>query len=231
MLIAIQGAIFQCSPVPEFWDSLNTLQSHKCFNILAFDGFNSAWSSLEDLVIWALPIPVIWKLKVPFSRKLGLWVLIAISSISVVCALVRMASLIIWMRSVDISWNYPLIPFLSNMEVCVGLMTSSVPAIYPLFRRSERKQSYSDPAPPPMGSPEKSWVSQDSCDDTAVPSTPDKRSPKRWSFLGRKASDKSKVNKHAYPSTTTESEYGPRTELKSVFEAEEIGDFIPGLAR
>ncbi len=181
------------------------------------------------MVIWALPIPVIWKLKVPFSRKMGLWALVAISSISVVCALVRMASLIIWIRSVDISWNYPLIPFLANMEVCVGLMTSSVPAIYPLFRRSERRKIHSDPAPPPMGSPEKSWVSQDSHDETAVPSTPDRRSSKRWSFLSRKT-NKSPGHKAGY-NATTESEYGPRTELKSVFEAEEIGDFIPGLAK
>ena len=205
------------------------MQSPNCFNILAFDGFNSAWSLLEDVIIWVLPIPVIWKLKVPFSRKLGLWTLVAISSISVVCATIRMASLVIWMRSVDISWNYPLIPFLANMEVCVGLMTSSVPAIYPLFRRSDRRKDYSDPAPPPMGSPEKSWVSQDSHDETAVPSTAD-RSSKRWSFLSRKVAIKPKVDKHGYQETT-ESDYGTRTELKSVFEAEDIGDFIPGLAR
>ena len=172
-------------------------------------------------------MPVIWRLKVPFSRKMGLWILVAISSISVVCALVRMASLVIWIRSVDISWNYDLVPFLANMEVCVGIMTSSVPAIYPLFRRLERKQSHSDPAPPPMGSPEKSWVSQDNHDETAVPSAMD-RSSKRWSFLSRKTSTKSDFIGHGHPRTTT-SEYGPRTELKSIFETEE-GDFIPGLA-
>lgn len=229
MLTSIQGAIFQCTPIHEFWAIGNPLTSPKCFDILVFDGFNGAWSCMEDVVIWILPIPVIWKLKVPFSRKLGLWTLVAISSISVVCAIVRMASLIIWWRSADISWNYILIPFLANMEVCVGMITSSVPAIYPLFRRPERKQSYSDPAPPPMGSPEKSWVSHDSHDETAVPSTVD-RSSKRWSFLSRKTSTKNSVNAHGHVSTTR-SEYGPRTELKSVFETEEIGDFIPGLAK
>ena len=230
MLTLTQGAIFQCVPIDEFWSLGNPLQSPKCINIIAFDSFNNAWSSMEDVIIWVLPIPVIWKLKVPFSRKVGLWALVAISSISVVCAIVRMAALIIWMRSVDISWNYPLIPFLSNMEVCVGLMTSSVPAIYPLFRRSERKPSYSDPAPPPMGSPEKSWVSQDSHDETAVPSIEDRssttdRSSKRWSFLSRKT----KSSKGGELSTVSES--GPRTELKSVFDSEEVGDCIPGLAK
>ena len=205
------------------------MHSPKCFDILAFDGFNNAWSALEDLIIWVLPIPVIWKLKVPFSRKMGLWTLVAISSMAVVCALVRMASMVIWLRSVDVSWNYPLVPFLANMEVCIGLITSSVPAIYPLFRRSERRKHRSDPAPPPMGLPEKSWVSHDSHDETAVPSTAE-RSSKRCNFLSRKISAKPKDEKRGYHETT-ESEYGPRTELKSVFEAEEVGDFIPGLAR
>ena len=141
-------------------------------------------------MIWVLPIPVIWKLKVPFSRKMGLWVLVAISFISVVCAIVRLASLIIWVRSVDISWNYFLIPFLANMEVCVCMMTSSVPAIFPLFRKVERKYSHSDPAPRPMGSPPKSWLSQDSYDETAGPSSAN-RSSKRWSFPGRKNSTRS----------------------------------------
>ncbi|KAM0800927.1 hypothetical protein BDR22DRAFT_888942 [Usnea florida] len=229
-IASLVGAIFQCVPIDEFWSLGNPLQSPKCINIIAFDSFNNAWSAMEDVIIWVLPIPVIWKLKVPFSRKVGLWALVAISSISVTCAIVRMASLIIWMRSVDISWNYPLIPFLSNMEVCVGLMTSSVPAIYPLFRRSERKPSYSDPAPPPMGSPEKSWVSQDSHDETAVPSIEDRsstadRSSKRWSFLSRKT----KSSRGGELSTVSES--GPRTELKSVFDSEEVGDCIPGLAK
>ena len=133
------------------------------------------------------------------------------------------------MQSADISWNYALIPFLANMEVCVGMVTSSVPAIYPLFQMPERKQSYSDPAPPPMGSPEKSCESGDIYDETVVPSTAD-RSSQRWSFLSRKTSKKSKIDGHELD-TITGSEYGPRTELKSMFEAEEIGDFIPGLAK
>ena len=157
--------------------------------------------------------------------------LVLISFIAVVCSIVRMASLIVWVRSPDISWNYPLIPFLANMEACVALMTSSVPAIYPLFRRSERTKSYSNPPPPPMRQPVKGWESQDS---TAVPSTAHTdRSSKRWSVLSRGGStmDKRRAKdgddqKHM---TTIKSE-APRTELKSMYEEEEGKEFIPGLA-
>ena len=176
---------------------------------------------------------MVWSLKVPFSRKTGLWTLIAISFIAVICSIIRMVALVVWVQSSDISWNYPLLPFLANMESCIALMTSSVPALYPLFRRPERKESFSNP-PPPMRQPSKEWASQDSQDGTAVPSTAQTNvSSKRWSFLSKAESTRNKLNgkdgddrRHM---TTIKSE-GPRTELKSMFEVEEAKECIPGLA-
>ncbi|CAO1605876.1 hypothetical protein XANCAGTX0491_009381 [Xanthoria calcicola] len=45
------------------------------------DTFTNSWSAFEDLVIWALPIPVLYRLKVPNARKAGLYTLIGISFI------------------------------------------------------------------------------------------------------------------------------------------------------
>ena len=36
------------------------------------------------------------------------------------------------------------------MESFIALMTTSVPTLYPLFRRPERKEGFSNPPPPPM---------------------------------------------------------------------------------
>ncbi|KAL6716814.1 hypothetical protein ACLMJK_004726 [Lecanora helva] len=231
---AFFGGIFQCRPIPDYWQVGNPLQNPHCFDILAFDTFNSAWSVTEDIILWALPIPVVWKLKVPLNRKSGLYMLIAISFIAVICSVIRLTSLLVWMRSPDISWNYPLIPFLANMEACVALMTSSVPAIYPLFRRPERRNDFSNPPPPPMRSPAKEWISQDSQGDTAVPSTAQTdRSSKRWSLVSRAGEMMDKRRGQGDDQrknmTTIKSE-GPRTELKSMYEEEEGKEFVPGLA-
>ena len=40
-----------------------------CVNLIVMDIFNSAWSVFENIVIWTMPIPVVWKLKVPRDRK------------------------------------------------------------------------------------------------------------------------------------------------------------------
>ena len=170
----------------------------------------------------------------PLARKSGLYGLIAISFISVICSIIRLAALVVWINSTDISWNYPLLPFFANMEACVALMTSSVPAIYPLFRRAEPREDFSNP-PPPIREPTKEWQSQDSRDGTAVPSTAQTDvSSKRWSFLSKTGSIKDKPRgKEGIDQkqmTTIHSE-GPRTELKSMYEDDEGKECLPGLAQ
>lgn len=238
---ALFPAIFACSPISEYWDldSYTIFENPACIKVLPFDIFNSAWSAMEDVVLWILPIPILWGLNVSLRRKMGLYLLIAVSAVSVVCAIVRVAVTIVWIRSVDISWNYPLIPLLTNVEACVAIVTSSMPAIQLLFKREPRLQP-ADAAPsppkyqPPL--PSDSLESQDS--ETAVPSTSeetDKRSSHTWSLLSRLRPTsgvfKQKMFSQRHPPTfRSEDEMmtGPRTELKEI---EEDGDvnFIPGL--
>ena len=64
--------------------------------------------------------------------------MVAISGLSIICAIMRLAALILvaHVKPEDVSWNSPAVPFVSVLEVCIALITSSVPAIYPLACRS-----------------------------------------------------------------------------------------------
>lgn len=64
-----------------------------------------------------------------------LFLVIFISSFSIVCAIVRLIALIIYAKLPNTDWDLPLIPFISAMEAYVALITSSIPAIYPLMFR------------------------------------------------------------------------------------------------
>ncbi len=167
------------------------------------------------------------------SREAGLYAVILVSLISVICAIIRLASLIVWIRSADISWNYILITFFSDMEACVALVTSSVPAILPLFRGSGPRRSEAAALPAPK-EPEKEFDSQDS---TAIPSTAGESSRRsrtfsRLSWLGwhRPSTAKSREKKPRGindPRSTVKSETGlfqsgPWTELKDLDEDEEM---------
>ena len=69
-LTEMQAAAFPCNPVSDYWNvPSEVLQNQNCVNILVLDMFNSAWSVFEDVIIWLMPIPVVWRLKVDFSRK------------------------------------------------------------------------------------------------------------------------------------------------------------------
>lgn len=243
-----QVAVFSCRPIPEYWNlSYPIFQNPHCINVLWFDNFNNAWSVLEDIVIWAFPIPTIAGLQIPLSRKAPLYGLLAVSFISVVCSILRMAFVINWMQSADISWNYPLIPFFSNMEACIALITSSAPALLPFFRsmktdspkrtvrfapKADEEKAPSNPSESSGPSNiEKSFASQGS---TAVGSNRDSRT---WSLLsknrlstamGKRASWFKEPRENM---TTIKSETGattgPRTELKDLDGSQE--DIVPGL--
>lgn len=70
----------------------------------------------------------------------GLYIVVAISGLSIICAIMRLATLIVvvHVKPEDVSWNFhsSIIPFVSVLEVYIALITSSVPAIYPLACRS-----------------------------------------------------------------------------------------------
>ncbi|KAL8934128.1 MAG: hypothetical protein Q9216_006061, partial [Gyalolechia sp. 2 TL-2023] len=167
---------FLCTPISGFWDLESIFANQMgCVDIITMDIITNSWSAFEDLVIWALPIPVLWKLKVPTTKKAGLYTLIGISFISVICAFVRVGAFVIWIHSSEISWNFPLYPLLCTIETCVALITSSLPAIYALFRKPAPEHRRSAVIP----DNEKAWDSQGGSTLKSVAG--DRRS--RWSFL------------------------------------------------
>ena len=63
-------AMLQCFPFHYIWDK--TIPGGRCFNVLAFYRWVSFPNILTDLVMLALPIPMIWKLNTSHAKKVGL---------------------------------------------------------------------------------------------------------------------------------------------------------------
>lgn len=59
----------QCRPIERFW---NPHVEGKCFNLVAFSYFTNITNLVTDVWIFLLPIPLIVRLKISRSRKLGL---------------------------------------------------------------------------------------------------------------------------------------------------------------
>ena len=230
----------------EFWNSTTytVFQNPACIKLLPFEIFNSVWSAAEDVVIWMLPIPVVWNLKVSSNRKMGLYFLLVVSLVSVASAIARVVVMIVWIRSADISWNYPLIPFLSNMEACVAIITSSIPAIQAMFRQTEPRRTLESLPPAARQQRQQQWLQPSlvrwdgQYSNTAVPFSAGEtngRSTWTWSLLSqwRKGSARSDGKRTAscdqlntYKSQTGMTP-GPRTELKAFDEDFDVR-LVPG---
>lgn len=59
--------IFQCKPIKYFWDK--SITRGTCINLIAFGQANSISNFLIDVSILVLPLPIIWKLRLPLRRK------------------------------------------------------------------------------------------------------------------------------------------------------------------
>ena len=61
-------AIFECNPVPFYWDK--SIKGGSCIDQNQFYRWNGVANLLIDFVIWSLTIPVIWHLKLDIRRKI-----------------------------------------------------------------------------------------------------------------------------------------------------------------
>lgn len=66
-----------------------------------------------------------------------------ISGFSIVCAALRLKALLDFLASNDITWTLPVAPFVSLIEDCVALITSSIPVVYSLFVKPRGTSKYS----------------------------------------------------------------------------------------
>lgn len=84
-LIALSTAIlffmtvFSCHPVSFFWNK--DIRGGKCLNVNKLAYANSAMSIIQDLIIVAIPLPVLAKLNMGMKKKIGVGVMFTLGSL------------------------------------------------------------------------------------------------------------------------------------------------------
>ncbi len=63
------GSLFMCIPASAFW---NQSIKGKCMNRLAFWFSNAALNITTDIMIFAIPMPLLKQLQLPKKQKIGL---------------------------------------------------------------------------------------------------------------------------------------------------------------
>ncbi|KAH0553150.1 hypothetical protein GP486_006665 [Trichoglossum hirsutum] len=97
---------------------------------------NAAINIFVDLVIYLLPIPVVRKLQINSRKKISIYVIISLAFIPVVASALRLYAIVVWARSSDMLWNWPLVLIWGNIEVSVAITVASFPSLTALIRKT-----------------------------------------------------------------------------------------------
>ncbi|KAL9607133.1 MAG: hypothetical protein Q9167_007926 [Letrouitia subvulpina] len=154
--IIIFSAIFQCRPIRATWDM--SVKDAKCmkFNVevVVFAVFNV----ITDVTILIIPIPILWKLQIPWSRKIQLMAVFLTGIFVCVVSAYRVPKEA-FLSLADAPWSNVDPCVWSVVEVCVGIVSACLPTMRPLFlhfyhQRTKPRPSISWPGTSPNALPQ-----------------------------------------------------------------------------
>ncbi|KAI6367518.1 hypothetical protein MCOR25_004883 [Pyricularia grisea] len=119
-------AMFACTPISDFWsfsEKRNCLPNFTIYYAQA--GANIG----TDVIIIALPLPALWKLRINHAQKLGLLGIFSLGFFGTIISILRLTFLT---DSPDVTWNNAVSSSWSTAEISIGLMCASLPSIRPL---------------------------------------------------------------------------------------------------
>lgn len=128
------ATIFSCRPVAYFWD--RDLGPGACLDVTALAYANSALAMAQDLVLAALPIGMLWRLRMSRRRKCYVAVMFAVGGLGIVATGARLRSLAVFGDLSDPSADYVPIVYFTVVELAAGVVCSCLPAVRILLARS-----------------------------------------------------------------------------------------------
>ncbi|KAF5860309.1 hypothetical protein ETB97_001729 [Aspergillus alliaceus] len=134
---ATMGAL--CRPLHAFWDL--TVKG-KCLNSTALTYFVNSSNMVTDLVLFALPIPVILSVRTTLRKKIALVFIFSIGFITCGISAARLAY-VVAQGSADITWEGVPLGILSAFESLGGVLCANLPIIYRLFKKAAQNISSS----------------------------------------------------------------------------------------
>ncbi|KAH8687891.1 hypothetical protein BGZ60DRAFT_522527 [Tricladium varicosporioides] len=122
-----------CSPISIIWGPTFPVG---CIDLLTFNYFNAAFHILTDLLLALLPIPVLTKLQLSTKRKIALGTVFAAGGLTIAATICRQVYNFIALTQLDFSWNWAPTELVTNLEINMGIICASIPAIQALFKKT-----------------------------------------------------------------------------------------------
>ncbi|KAG7008174.1 hypothetical protein G7Y79_00006g017940 [Physcia stellaris] len=140
--------LLQCVPVDSLWDMLDSERVNAvnggrgvhCVNMMAFFYANSVSDVLLDVAILALPVPLVWGLRLGWRRKCAVAGMFALGGVVVLSSLIRLIIFIQFVPSLpqhssDTTYYESPFSYWSHIEASLGVISACLPVLRPIFVR------------------------------------------------------------------------------------------------
>ncbi|KAI1415377.1 hypothetical protein F5Y13DRAFT_187481 [Hypoxylon sp. FL1857] len=132
-LICSVVSIFQCSPVHKAWD---VHVPGVCFNRPAFFFSNASLNIFQDLVIYLLPSPILWKVNIPAKQRIALIGIFVVGGFVCVTGIMRIPTLSVAVASDDFTWDHYGSAVWSSIECNSAIICASLVHFKPLLTKA-----------------------------------------------------------------------------------------------
>ncbi|KAL7275531.1 hypothetical protein RUND412_001515 [Rhizina undulata] len=137
------GVSMTCIPVARIWDKTveGECMSSDALTIMAY-GY-SAVGMLTDFSLVFLPVPMLWRLRIPRRQKALLCLILGFGAFASTATIVKITYNVNYGKTGDFLWDCTNLTIWSILELDIGIITASMPAVKPLFKRILERTGYS----------------------------------------------------------------------------------------
>ncbi|KAK1775486.1 hypothetical protein QBC45DRAFT_422080 [Copromyces sp. CBS 386.78] len=127
--------IFHCLPVTGLWpyDWQKDFENYKCLQWGVVYSVNSGMSLFCDLLLFGIPLAMIWMLDLPRKRRLQLACILLPGILVIGISIARLVLVIEGQWEMDMSWTYNPMLAVEVSEIGATLIALSIPGIKPMF--------------------------------------------------------------------------------------------------
>ncbi|KXG46038.1 uncharacterized protein PGRI_048940 [Penicillium griseofulvum] len=131
----ISGFIY-CIPISHFWNPSAEVRKGHCLPDGPVWFTNAGIQTFTDLVIVALPLPLLWKLQLPKKQKWGMLVVFSLGIFIVATSAGRLYELNIMVNGGDFTEANAQAAMWSSLEANISIICICLPPLHPLLSRA-----------------------------------------------------------------------------------------------
>ncbi|KAA8911652.1 hypothetical protein FN846DRAFT_935154 [Sphaerosporella brunnea] len=128
--------IFQCVPVQAAWDS--SVPNQKCMTPAVRVGLSYSYSIIaviSDFFLVLLPIAMLWNAQITRRQRVAICGILSVGAFASSASIVKAHYLTNYGKKGDFLWDSSDITTWTIIELDVGIMSASMPALKPLFKK------------------------------------------------------------------------------------------------